>query len=416
MIRLDGVVAGAGGFRLGPLDLQVARGEYFVLLGPSGAGKTLLLEIIAGLRRPVGGRVLLADEDADGVPPEHRGVGFVYQDSLLFPNLDVAGNIAFGLGPGSVSEWARRGLRRPPVADDRIAAAAGLVGAERLLDRPCDGLSGGEQQRVALARALVSEPRLLLLDEPLANLDQTTRESLQSMLRRIHQRFPTTVLHVTHDLQEATVLADRCAVLGEGRLRQTGLPEEVFRRPADTFVARFTGGRNLLTGRARRVGALTDVALDGGGTLLSATSADGPVAISVRPEDIELSRRDSSDDRAGPPAPATAAGPDGVSLNRVAGTVAEVVDQGATALVRVAGSPALTALLTRRQLTASRAGLGDPVWAGFPPESVHLFAPDAPPPGAVAGGRQNGDQSPPPAGKTARALSRPGIAPRCCFP
>jgi ABC-type sulfate transport system permease component/ABC-type sugar transport system ATPase subunit len=345
-VLLEGLEVRADDFRAGPLDLYVEEGEYFVLLGPSGTGKTVILETLAGLRTPAAGGVRLGDTEAGGLPPEQRGVGFVYQDSLLFPNLDVAANIAFGFGPRSAGAWmtgARRNSRI--VGDPRVAAAAALAGASHLLRRDAVGLSGGEQQRVALARALATEPRLLLLDEPLANLDQETRESLQLMLRSLHARFPTTVLHVTHDFPEATVLADRCAVLGDGRVHQVGTPSDVFRRPADAFVARFAGGRNVFTGIARpaglpaagvaapsspagvspgsptagdpRAGAeaaggsaaatpagplsgaapadmpaapsgSAEVAIDGGPSLLSVSSLRGPVGVLVRPEDIEL--------------------------------------------------------------------------------------------------------------------------------
>ncbi len=424
-VELAGVQARAGTFETGPLDLRLENGEYFALLGPSGCGKTVLLEAVAGLRSLAGGSVCLDGGDAAPVPPERRGVGLVFQDSLLFPNLDVAGNIAFGLGPHTVPEWitgARRTRRR--AADPRVRATAELVGAGHLLTRAPDGLSGGEQQRVALARALLTEPRLLLLDEPLANLDQETREGLQAMLRRIHERFPTTVLHVTHDFPEATVLADRCAVLGDGRLHQVGTPAEVFRHPADAFVARFTGGRNLYRGTVvpapagatafasppgspdapavppaetatsaippEQAAAPVAVDLDGGVRLLSHSRLSGPVGVMVRPEDIEVLPA-----HAGPPAvrPSTAAGPSASARlpvaqaegarerhtqqrNELRGVVDEVLDQGGTALVRAAVPPAFTALLTRRQLDALDLRCGDHVCLRFAAAAVHCFAID----------------------------------------
>jgi len=361
-------VAQAGPFRIGPLDLEVREGEYFVVLGPSGSGKTVLLETIAGVRSPAGGRLLLDGRDAAELSPEQRRVGFVYQDSLLFPNLDVAGNIAFGLGPVTTRAWVGAGLRRRPRAagDPRVAAAADLVGAGELLQRAVGGLSGGEQQRVALARAMVTEPRLLLLDEPLANLDQPTREGLQSVLRQIHRRFPTTVVHVTHDLPEATVLADRCAVLGDGRLHQVGAPGDVFGRPADEFVARLTGGRNVFRGLARRAGDHTIVEIDGPTRLVSTTAMTGRVGVSVRPEELQVSAAEVS--RGGDRCPTGRA-----ADNRLEGVVTEVLDLGATALVRVALPVTLTALMTRRQVALQSLSPGLTVHVELAASAVHLF-------------------------------------------
>jgi ABC-type sugar transport system ATPase subunit/ABC-type sulfate transport system permease component len=367
-VGLDGLQARAGDFESGPLDLELRGAEYFVLLGPSGSGKTVLLEALAGLRTATTGRVLFDGQDATGLPPERRGVGFVYQDGLLFPNLDVAGNIAFGLGPRTPSEWAAGPRRsRRAMADPRVGAAAQLTGAGHLLHRDPLGLSGGERQRVALARALVTEPRLLLLDEPLANLDQETREGLQGMLSRLHERFPTTVLHVTHDFPEATVLADRCAVLGGGRLHQVGTPAEVFRKPADAFVARFTGGRNVFSGAAAAPtagapGSATVVDLDGGPQLFSGAGLRGRVGVVVRPEDIDVTPVTGA-------LPAAGAG----DVNELDGVIDEVLDQGGTALVRVAVPRLFTALLTRRQLDALSLARGGRVRLRFPAAAVHLF-------------------------------------------
>jgi ABC-type Fe3+/spermidine/putrescine transport system ATPase subunit len=247
-----------------------------------------------------------------------------------------------------------------------VAAAAGLVGAGELLERTVGGLSGGEQQRVALARAMVIEPRLLLLDEPLANLDQPTREGLQSVLRQIHRRFPTTVVHVTHDLPEATVLADRCAVLGDGRLHQVGTPGDVFARPADEFVARLTGGRNVFCGVARRARDHTVVEIDGPTRLVSTAAMTGRVGVSVRPEELQLSVAD------------VASGADRRSAaraadNRLEGVVTEVLDLGATALVRVAVPVTLTALMTRRQVALQSLTPGVAVRVELAASAVHLF-------------------------------------------
>ncbi len=364
MIALEEVQVRAGTFHVGPLSLAVKQGEYLVILGPSGAGKTLLLEVIAGLRPCVGGRVLFDGDEAAALPPDRRAVGFVYQDSLLFPHLDVAANIAFGLGPASVTQLAKSALRRGRRSvDARVVEAARLVGADKLLDRAVDGLSGGEQQRVALARALVKSPKLLLLDEPLANLDQATREAMQTMLRTLHAQSPTTVLHVTHDFEEAAVLADRCAVVAAGRLHQVDTPAAVFRHPADAFVATFTAARNIFSGVVQERaadGAEGTVVLDDGPTLRTTAPCGGRVGVVVRPEDIELAM------------PSTAPADAGQG-NLVPATVTDIVEHGSTALVRAVGAVPFTVLVTRRRLDEAHVRSGESVLLHFTAAAVHLF-------------------------------------------
>jgi len=277
-------------FRLCDVNLDIAAGEYFVVLGPTGAGKTVLLETIAGLHRPFRGRILLAGEDITHAPPERRGIGFVYQDYALFPHLSVAENIAFGLR--------LRGMGRGEI-EGRVAAIGRLLGIEHLLHRMPGTLSGGEAQRVALARALVIEPRLLLLDEPLSALDPETREALQRELGRVHRELGTTTIHVTHDFEEAVALGDRIAVLREdrldeglreGRIIQVGRPEEIFRRPANEFVARFVGVRNIFRGEAHPAEDGYKLVTVNGLEIAAVTELEGSVHVSIRPEDILLSR------------------------------------------------------------------------------------------------------------------------------
>jgi ABC-type Fe3+/spermidine/putrescine transport system ATPase subunit len=250
MIRLEGLHVAAGDFSLRVDELSVEKGEFLVFLGPTGSGKTVLLETLAGLRRPVSGRIWFGDRDVTEEPPERRRVGFVYQDYALFPHLSVAKNIAFGLSTGATrgrARGVRAGGGEPSggADPDRAAALASLLGIEQLIDRYPDTLSGGEQQRVALARALAIEPEVLLLDEPLSALDRKTRRELRIELRRLHRELGATVLHVTHDLDEALVLGDRIAVLIDGDLRQIGTPEDVIRQPADGETARLLGMTNV---------------------------------------------------------------------------------------------------------------------------------------------------------------------------
>ncbi len=232
MLELRGVTKRLGAFQLADLDLCVSEGEHFVLMGPSGVGKTVLLEIICGLLEPDRGRVCWRGQDITRVPPEARRFSVAYQDYALFPHMTAYDNIAYGLRARREQEAA---VRR------EVRALAQTMGIGDLLGRKPDTLSGGEQQRVALARALVTRPRLLLLDEPLSALDGGARRRLRKELRRIHQQFGTTMLHVTHDVAEASALADRVAVMLHQRIRQVGRPEEALEQPADPEVAAFLG-------------------------------------------------------------------------------------------------------------------------------------------------------------------------------
>ncbi len=217
--------------------LAVPEGEVLALLGPSGCGKTTVLRIVAGLERPDAGRVILAGRDATDWPPEKRGVGLVFQSYALFPHLSVGANVAYGLR-------FRRGDRK-----GRVRELLALVGLARYERRKPHQLSAGQQQRVALARALAPEPRVLLLDEPLSALDAALRKDLRAELRALLGKLGMTALYVTHDQEEALALADRVAVMREGRLEQVAPPEELYSRPKTPFVASFLGRANLWPGR-----------------------------------------------------------------------------------------------------------------------------------------------------------------------
>jgi iron(III) transport system ATP-binding protein len=219
------------------IDLQIESGEFFTLLGPSGCGKSTILRMIAGFEVPTSGRILFDSRDVTDELPNRRGIGFVFQNYALFPHLSVAENVAFGLRVRKVSR---------DEADKRVAEALNDVqlsglGAERI-----DRLSGGQQQRVALARALVIRPSLLLLDEPLSNLDAKLREDTRAMLRTLRSSNSPTTIYVTHDQAEAMGMSDRVAVLHQGRIHQVATPEEIYERPATRFVADFIGRNNVL--------------------------------------------------------------------------------------------------------------------------------------------------------------------------
>jgi len=337
-------------FHLRGIDLQVAPGEYFVLLGPTGAGKTVLLETIAGLFRPHRGRVLLGGKDITHVPPECRGTGFVYQDCALFPHLDVADNIGFSLK--------LRPHLNSHAIEQRVTEMSQLLSIHHLLHRSPETLSGGERQRVALARALVMEPSILLLDEPLSALDPETREGLQRELSRIHRELNTTTLHVTHDFEEAVALADRIGVVHQGRIVQMGTPEEIFRKPASPFVARFVGVRNVFAGRLVREheAGHTTFATDGL-ELAVATDLLGPAHASIRPEDILVSTEPV---RSAPG-------------NCHQGSILRIADRGTLVYVTVDVPPAFVCAVTRYALEEMALEPGMAVHIAFKPSAVHVF-------------------------------------------
>jgi iron(III) transport system ATP-binding protein len=219
------------------IDLQIESGEFFTLLGPSGCGKSTILRMIAGFEVPTSGRIFFDTRDITNQPPNRRGIGFVFQNYALFPHLSVAENVAFGLRVRKVSR---------DEAEKRVADSLKDVQLSGLDTERIDRLSGGQQQRVALARALVIRPSLLLLDEPLSNLDAKLREETRAMLRTLRSSNSPTTIYVTHDQAEAMGMSDRVAVLHQGRIHQVGTPEEIYERPATRFVADFIGRNNVL--------------------------------------------------------------------------------------------------------------------------------------------------------------------------
>lgn len=219
------------------VSIEIGQGEFFSLLGPSGCGKTTLLNIIAGFLAPTAGRVLLGGTDVTALPPYRRNIGMVFQNYALFPHLSVAENIAYGL---KVRKYSRAEQQK------RVTEVLKQVRLEGLAERRPHQLSGGQQQRVAIARALAIEPQVLLLDEPLSNLDARLRKAMQEELRALQQRVGITTILVTHDQEEALTLSDRIGILGNGQLQQVGAPQALYRTPHNRFVAEFIGQANLL--------------------------------------------------------------------------------------------------------------------------------------------------------------------------
>lgn len=347
MIRVKSISYRSGGFALHDIDFGVQDGETFVVLGPTGAGKTVLLEIIAGFRSPQTGVVEMDGRNVTRVPPERRKIGFVYQDHLLFPHMSVHDNIAYGLNASS--------MKRPEI-EAAVADIASKMGISHLLGRRTRRLSGGEAQRVALARALVTSPRLLLLDEPFAAVDPATKERLVRETRRLLEQWRIPVIHVTHDQTEAGELADRIAVMNEGRIVQTDVPERIFREPRTEFVAGFVGVKNILRGQAfRREGGVV-VRVDGL-ELRSSVELEGSVHVTIRPEDIVVSRER---------VPSSA-------RNSVPGIVRAIVQKGPVIYLTADCGVELTAAITKESLDDMRLSVGDEVFLTFKASNVNLF-------------------------------------------
>ncbi|MEU2438530.1 ABC transporter ATP-binding protein [Streptomyces rubradiris] len=276
LLSLDAATVRFGGRAvLDGVGLEVAEHEVVCVLGPSGSGKSTMLRAVAGLQPLDSGRVLLDGRDQNGVPAHRRDVGLMFQDHQLFPQRDVGANVAFGLRMHGVAR------RERDAEVGRLLDLVGLPGAAR---RAVAALSGGEQQRVALARALAPRPRLLMLDEPLGQLDRSLRERLVVELRELFGRLGTTVLAVTHDQGEAFALADRVVVMRDGRIAQSGTPVEVWQRPADAFVARFLGFENVVP--ATVAGTAADSPW--GKLPVPDGSAQGSRTVLVRPAGVRL--------------------------------------------------------------------------------------------------------------------------------
>ncbi|MHC4594469.1 MAG: ABC transporter ATP-binding protein [Planctomycetota bacterium] len=230
MIRTEEIYFHIGTFQLQRLSIDIAKGEYFILLGPPGSGKTVFLECLCGLKKIDSGRIYIDGHQVTGLEPRARGIGYVPQDYALFPHLTAEQNIAFGL---RVHSYQHKEIHA------KVTETAELLDIRKLLSRKIQGLSGGEKQRVALARALVLQPKILLLDEPVCALDEVTRQEVCVQLLDIQRRLGLTTIHVSHNLEEAFTVADRAAILNEGILQQTGPLDELLDKPNSKFVARF---------------------------------------------------------------------------------------------------------------------------------------------------------------------------------
>jgi len=350
MLRVEHLGLCRGRFSLRDIALQIAEAEYFCLLGPTGSGKTMLIECIAGLNQPQTGCVLLGGRDITSLRPELREISYVPQDYALFPHLTVEGNIG---APCRVRRWPRSSVAQ------RVKELADLLHITHLLGRHPQNLSGGEKQRVALARALAVMPRLLLLDEPFSALDQQTRSRLRPEMKLLQERLRVTTVHVTHDFEEAALMAARIGVMEAGHLVQVGDTYEVFHRPATRSVAQFVGAENIFLGQAEPGcgDSCSCVVVGPGLRLLSSACRCGEVTVAIHPEDIVLENGHggSSDP------------------NQLRGTILEVAPlRSVMRVVADIGTP-MVALVPMREWTRARLEVGRPVVLTIPPEAVHIF-------------------------------------------
>ncbi|MCU0597541.1 MAG: ABC transporter ATP-binding protein [Desulfobacterota bacterium] len=345
MIRIENLNIRLLDFHLKNIHLEVEESEFFMIMGPTGAGKTVLLEAIAGLVPVDTGRVWIDGRDVTGLPSEKREVGLVYQDHALFPHLNVLENITYGLRFHGVSR--EEGEKR------RIRLTR-LLNLDHLLSRLPLNLSGGEKQRVALARALIVRPRILLLDEPLSALDPNFREDIRNALKRLHENTQTTFLMVTHDFGEALALADRGAVIDQGAIKQVGAIHDLFQKPCSCSVADFVGMKNLFEARFQ------DGVAEVRGIKIRLNQAPGANHryVAIRPEDIGLSVIPGASNPG----------------NLFAALVTAVSSQGFTYEVQAtAANVVFRALVTKKSLVDKEIREGLEVFISFDPSCVHTF-------------------------------------------
>jgi molybdate/tungstate transport system ATP-binding protein len=348
MLEVKDLCVQMGDFFLKNISFDVKDGEYFVLLGPTGSGKTVLLESIAGLHAVSSGQVWINGRDVTQLNLEKRRIGFAYQDYALYPHLPVRDNISFGL------MWRNKNRQEIEKAIDSVVE---LLHIADLLEKRPWSLSGGQSQKIALARAIAIKPDLLLLDEPLSAVDSSTKEDYERELKELHNHLKLTTIHVTHNFEEATAMGDRIAVIMNGQILQIGTPEQIFRQPNSELVARFLMTRNIFDGEVTDSSDGQKVFSVEGTKLAVVTTWQGRVHASIRPEDILISRE---------PLPSNA-------INSLQGTITRIIDRGSVIYINVNVPPEFTCLILRRSLKEMGLREKERVFITFQASDVNVF-------------------------------------------
>lgn len=349
LLRIENLSTDLGEFQLKDINLNVRENEYFVILGPTGAGKTILLETIAGIYSSKQGRVYLNDRDITHIPPKNRNISIVYQDFMLFPHLTIRENIEFSL---KVQKCEEEEIK------EKVENVVELLDIADLLERFPNTLSGGEQQKSTIARAIITEPEILLLDEPLGSLDPPTREELSKEIKKIQKRLGIKVLHVTHNYSEAVQLGDRIAILRQGQIIQVGKPLEVFGKPNSEFVANFVGSKNIFSGISESEKGIYKVRVNDK-NIEAIAGKEGEVKLCVRPEEIFVSK-----------SPIKTSG-----RNSFNGEISEITHLGSIVSLNIEVDDELEflAVITEASMKEMNLKIGSEVYIAFKATAVHLI-------------------------------------------
>ncbi len=348
MINIENLSRDWPDFSIKNIDLEIKNKEYFVILGPTGAGKTLLLELLAGFYEPDGGRILIGEDEVTYQDSEERDVGFVYQDYSLFPHLTVEENIKFG---PQVNDFSQDRVR------EETSRVIDLLGIQHLVNRYPETLSGGERQKTALARGLVMDPDVLLLDEPISALDMPSQEEMRKELKRIHRNTEITTLHVTHNREEASWLGDRIGVMKEGEIVQIGTPNQVLRKPGSEFVADFVGTENIFQGKSKVEDGIAKINIGKNIEIEAVSDKKGNVTVCIRPEEILLSK--SSIKTSG--------------RNEFEGEIVEIKELENTFQVKVDVGKEFVVVITKRSKSEMNLEVGSKVFLTFKASAVHVI-------------------------------------------